>query len=125
ADRREAVRRLRLRALVVADAEEALDDEPNHRREHAPALERRALQVGADAAAQRGQRLAELHDAPELRLLLLRAETRVIEVLRAPLLVDADRLQRRGIAARDAHLLPRRRNAQPADPGEGLLIGDR
>ena len=49
----------------------------------------------------------------------------MVEVLRAPFLVDADRLQRRGVAAGDAHVLPGRRDAQLADAGDGLLVIDR
>src|ERR1043165_6543589 len=125
ADRRQAVRRLRLRTLVVADAEEALVDEADDRGEHALAIELAAAEIGADAAAQLRQRLAELDDAAELLLLAPGAEAVVVAVLRAALLVDADGLQRRGLAAGDPHVLPRRRNAQLADALQRPLVGDR
>jgi hypothetical protein len=48
----------------------------------------------------------------------------VVEVLGAALLVDADGLQRRRVAAGDAHVLPRRRDAQPGDPPEDFLVLD-
>src|SRR5215212_8959456 len=92
ADRREAVRRLRLRGFLITNPEESLIDEAHDRGEHALPIV--ALQVRAYAAPQLGQRLAELDDAAELLLFTLRAKARVIEILRAPFLVDADSLQR-------------------------------
>src|SRR5207253_8550483 len=83
------------------------------------------LEIGADAAAEGRQRLAELDDALELLLLARGAEPGVVEVLRAPLLVHADGLQRRGVAAGDAYVLPRRRDAQHGDASERLLVFDR
>src|SRR5439155_10195072 len=124
ADRGQAVRRLRLHALVVADAEEALVDEPHDRRKDALAVEVGALEIRAHAAAEARQRLAELDDAPELLLLAPGPEAVVVAILRPPLLVDAHRLQRRGVAAGDAHLLPRRRDPQLADALKSPLVGD-
>ena len=46
----------------------------------------------------------------------------MVEVLRPSFLVEADGLQRRGVAARDAHLAPRRRDAQPGDAPERLVV---
>jgi len=64
------------------------------RRQDALALQSLAAQVGAHAAPQARQRLAELHDAAELLLLAHGAEARVVEVLGAALLVDPHGLQR-------------------------------
>src|SRR4051794_31303376 len=125
ADRGQPVRGLGFRALVVADAKKSLIDETNDGGEDVIAIELLALEIGPDAAAQRGERLAEFNDALELFLLALRTKSRMVEVLRAALLVDADGLKRRGVAAGDAHVLPRRRNAQLADAGEGLFVVDR
>ena len=124
ADGRQSVRRLVLRALLVADPEEALVDETDDRRHHALPVRLIVLQVGAHAAAQLGERFAEFDDVLELRLLALRAEAVVIAVLNAALLVDADGLQRRAVAAGDAHIPPRRRDAQLGDARERLLVFD-
>src|SRR5262249_53578771 len=122
-NRGQAVRRLRFRALVVADAEESLVDETDDGGEDlfAPF----ALQVRAHAPPQRRQRLAELHHAAELLFLARGAEARVVEVLRPSFLVHAEGLQRRGVAARDAHVAPRRRDAQPRDARQGPVVFDR
>src|SRR5205085_12196705 len=109
ANRGQSVRGLGFRALVIADPEKSLIDEADDGGEDVVAIELAAFQIGADAAAQRGQRLAEFDDALELFLLALRTKSRMVEILRAAFLVDADGLQRRGVAARDAHVLPRRR----------------
>src|SRR5438067_9834449 len=122
ADGRQSVRGLRRGALVIADAEKSLIDEADDGGEDMVAIELVALQIGAHAAPQRGQRLAEFDDALELFLLALRTESGVVEVLRASLLVDADRLKWRGVAAGDAHVLPRRRNAQFADTGDDRFV---
>src|SRR2546421_12405426 len=49
----------------------------------------------------------------------------MIEILRASFLVDADRLQRRRLSARDTDLAPGRRDAKLADPRQCFLVGDR
>jgi hypothetical protein len=73
-----------------------------------------ALEIRTNAPAQSGKRLAEFNDPLEFLLFALCAEPRVIEVLRAPLLVDSDGLKRRTGATRDADLRPCRgmRNAR-------------
>ena len=124
-DGREAVCRLGARALVVADAEESLVDEPYDRREHAVAIEVVPLQIVAHTPPQLWKRFSELDHAAELFLFPLRAKARVVEVLSTAFLVDPEGLQRRGIASRDPNFAPRGRNTQATNAGEGPLIGDR
>src|SRR4051795_8596528 len=54
ADRRQSVRGLGFRTLVVADAKKSLIDETDDRGEYVVTIELLALEIGPDAAAQRG-----------------------------------------------------------------------
>src|SRR5205823_1417223 len=89
ADGAEAVGRVVLRRLVVADPEEALVHQPDDGGDDALAVELFAFQVVADAAAQLGKRLAEFDDLLVLLDLARAAKTVVVAVLRASLLVGA------------------------------------
>src|SRR5207247_1919168 len=94
-DRAEAVCRFRLCALVVADAEESLIDEPHHRGENLVAVELGLPQISTHPPAERRKRLAEFDDVSELRIFPLLSKSRMVAILGAAFLVDADRLQSR------------------------------
>src|SRR5438445_5463270 len=123
-NRRQAVGRFGTRALFVADPKEALIDQADDRGQHAIAIEVRAAQVAADLTPQARKRFAELDDALELLFFALRAKPRVIEILRAASLVDADRLQGRRIAPRDPDVAPGRRHTYFSDSRQRFLIDD-
>ena len=79
-------------------------------------------QVLVHRLAQLGQPLREPHELVELRLLLARAEFRVVEVLPAAGAVDAGGLQLRAGARRDPDVLPGRRNGERLDPLERSVV---
>jgi len=93
----------------------------------AEAIRRHEPGISSDYAAppaQFGQRFAEFDDPEKLLLFLLLPEAEMVEVLRAPLIVDADGLKWRIVATGHANFLPRRRNTKALDTGEGSGVMD-
>ena len=84
------------RVLLRADAEPAAVDERRGERADPVTLVRPELEVLGGARPEAGQQLAEPDELVVLRLLLGRAEVRVVEVLATPGRVDPGRLQPRG-----------------------------
>ena len=125
AQRRDPVRAGLLRVSLRADAEPAGVDQAHRDRRDALPVERLVIQVLGGRSPQLGQTLGEADQPVELRLLLLRAEIGVVEVLPPTGSVDAGRLQLRARARRDPDVLPRGRNHQRANSLELLFLADR
>src|SRR5579884_2650268 len=123
-DRRDPVGVRLADVALVADAKPALVDEAQRNRRHALTVEHVLVHVLGHRLAERGQSLAEADQLVELRLLLRRAEVRVVEVLPPARLVEAGRLQLRARARRDPDVLPCRRDDELADPLEPRLVRD-
>lgn len=122
ANRGEAVRGFVLCALVVSNTEESLIDQSDDGGEDVLTFEGFALQIGAHPAPKRGKGFTELDDAAELRFLPFLPEARMVEVLSATLLVDAENLERRSVGAGDADVLPGGGNAQSLDAREEFAL---
>src|SRR5687767_4054124 len=65
-----------------------------------------------------------MNDSEKFLIVALTPESRMIKILGAALLVDADSLEWRRITARNPDVAPRGRNAKASDARHGFLIGD-
>jgi hypothetical protein len=112
------------RVLLGADAEEAAVEQPHRRGQHAGAVGcLRGGEIGLHPPAQRGQRVRELDHVLELLQVALAAPFVVVAVLLAPGGVGAGGLQVAERVGADPHVLPGRRDAERADPGEHVGVG--
>src|SRR5581483_11275991 len=113
-----------LRVDLVADAEEPEVQEPDGAGEDAHAGGLLAAQVAQDAAAQPRLILAEAQHPVELLPAPALVPERVIEVLLATGVVDSGRLQMAEVVGADPHVLPGRRDREPADSLQQQLVVD-
>jgi len=90
--RREPVRLVGSRILVVADADERLLEQANDRRDHVLAAQLGPAQVGLHALPHADRRPPEREELAELRLVAVLAPLRVIAILLPPTGVAAGRL---------------------------------
>ena len=88
------------------------------------ALSGSSADVLAHRLPQVGQPLGEADEVVELRLLLLRPELRVVQVLAPAGAIDPGRLELRFRARRDPDVAPRGRDDQRLDALDLLGVGD-
>src|SRR5690348_5000746 len=110
--RRQPIRFVLARVLLVANAQRGLIQQAHHRRQHLLAWQIRQRQIGRDPRADGRQRLRERDHAVVFRGVAHRTPVWVVAILLAPLRVLARRLQVPARVRADPHLRPRRRNAQ-------------
>ena len=108
---------------VVADPEVPQVQQAYGDRTRTRELHPLGAEVGEHPLASPRQRLAEAEHPVELLGVPAAAPVRVVEVLPAPGLVGADRLQVAVLVRRDPDVLPRRRDDQVAHP-LGLRVGE-
>src|SRR5690606_29221131 len=110
--------------LVVADAHQAGLQELDHGREHLLAGQAAKGEVLLDALADRRQGLAEGQGVLVLLAVAHLTPARVVAVLLAALRVASGGLEVAVGQGADPDVRPRRRDGQPADAGDGLLVAD-
>ena len=118
AQRRQAVRAIRSRVLVVADANQRLLEQPDDRCEHLLARQALAAHVLGGPAADGRQRLREPDHAVVFRFVAHFPPLRVIAILLAPARVAPRGLQVPARIGTDPDAGPRRRDDQRGDPRE-------
>src|SRR5581483_4557300 len=124
AERGETERAVRLRVLVVADADQRLVEQAHHGREDLAPRQVARAQVALDALADLRKDLAELEHAAELRPVARVAVQRVIAVLLASARVARGDLDVALRVRADPHLGPRRRHHERREALELLALGD-
>ena len=95
-----------LRVALGADTEPGAVDETGRDRRHAFAVEGITLHVFGHCRTQIREMLGEADQSVVLRLLLLRPEVRVVDVLPPSRRVDTGRLELGGRSGRDPDVLP-------------------
>src|SRR5262245_41917042 len=113
------------RIALAAHAKPALVDEPHRERGRPFGAERLLVEVLAERLPKLRKTLSKAHELVVFRLLLARAEFRVVEVLPPARSIDAGRLQLRARPRRDPDVLPRGRDAERVDPLQRDLVRDR
>jgi len=123
-ERRQAVRMIRPRVLVVADTDQRLLEQADDGGEDALAGERRPFHVGRHPAANARQRRAELDEMVVLRFITRGAPRGVVAVLLASARVAAGRLNVTVVGRTNPDVRPRRRNRECVDAIERRRVAD-
>jgi hypothetical protein len=124
AERRDAEGLGFLRVALRADAEPAAIDQARRDRGDTLTIQKLVVHVPRHGRPQVRQALGKANQPVELRLLLLRPEIPVIDVLLPSGSVDAGGLELRRRAGRDPDLFPGGRDDERLDPLELFLVDD-
>ncbi len=124
AQRGQAERAVRLRVLLVPDADQRRLEQADQRGQHLLARQARGAQVPCHPPPDAGQGEGKGEHAVELGRVAHLAEARVVPVLLAALGVAAGGLDVAAVAGGDPHVAPRGRNRQGTDAGRDRLIAD-
>ncbi len=108
--------------LVVANSDQRRLEQAHHGRQHLAPTQAGLAQLGLDGGADAREGVPESQHPPELGLVTERAPSRIVSVLLAPFRVPAGGQEMAMANGRDPHLLPSRRDRQPADPAQGIPV---
>jgi len=121
---RQAERAVFLAILLVSDSNSGLLQQPDDRRQHLLARHARALEISIASLSDLWQDLGEGEHAVVLDRVAHFAPASVVAVLLPAAGVTAGRLQMTAGVGADPDVGPGRRDRQPLDPADDLLVTD-